>query len=281
MRRSTNVRQDLNAIQTIEDLTDVFESIASLHISKIRDRVVASKDFFAELWQTYSSLRVNPKQQLARRQAKKQNVLVAIASQSKLSGQINEKVVARLVTSLKQQPGADVVLIGMQSTQILQKNQANIVGAFGLPQGDFDFNINDILEVIKNYDRITVFYQTYESLRSQKIAHIDLASTVRALGDDVTEDGKTLNSQEYIFEPSLDEITDYMESIMLGVALIQVIMESKLAQYAARFNSMNAAKRRARDLTSQFKSEYYRSKRFEGDERTKELLRISKKAGLI
>jgi ATP synthase F1 gamma subunit len=279
MRRSINVRTDLEAVSTIEDLTEVFESIASLHISKIRDRVVASKDFFAELWQTYSGLRVNPKQQLKRAHAKKESVFVAVASQSKLSGQINEQVIAELIKGLSQKPGTEVILIGLKNTEALQKANAKVVGSFPLPQGDFNFNINEILATLNNYDKISVFYQTYESLKVQKIAHIDLVSTVRSLSENVSEEGETFSAQEYIFEPNLKEIADYMESIMLGVALIQIIMESKLSQYAARFNSMSAAKKRASELIGQFESEFYRSKRGEADERLKEMLKVARRIG--
>jgi F0F1-type ATP synthase gamma subunit len=61
---------------------------------------------------------------------------------------------------------------------------------------------------------------------------------------------------------------------MMGVALIQVIMESKLAQYAARFNAMNSAKHRATDLVTDFNLQYHRAKRAEGDERLKEIIKI-------
>lgn len=281
MRRSINVRQDMDSIHTIEDLTEVFESIASLHISKIRDRVVASKDFFAELWQTYSGLRVDPKNQLKRAHAKKDSVFVAVASQSKLSGQINEQVIAELTNNLYKKPNTDVILIGMQPNAALQKAKANIIGTFPLPQGDFNFEVNEILETLNNYDKISVFYQTYESLKVQKISHIDLVSTVRSLGEDVGEEAETLSSEEYIFEPNIKEIADYMESIMLGVALIQIIMESKLSQYAARFNSMSAAKKRANELTKQYKSEFYRSKRSEADERLKEMIKVAKRAETV
>lgn len=280
MRRSINVRQDMDTIHTIEDLTEVFESIASLHISKIRDRVVASKDFFAELWQTYSGLRVDPKKQLKRAHTKKGSVFVAVASQSKLSGQINERVIAELTNNLYKKPNTDVILIGMQPNAALQKAKANVIGAFPLPAGDFNFNINEILETLNSYDKISVFYQTYESLKVQKISHIDLVSTVRSLGEDVSEEVETLSSEEYIFEPNIKEIADYMESIMLGVALIQIIMESKLSQYAARFNSMSAAKKRANELTKQYKSEFYRSKRSEADERLKEMIKVAKRASI-
>jgi F0F1-type ATP synthase gamma subunit len=64
-----------------------------------------------------------------------------------------------------------------------------------------------------------------------------------------------------------------MESVMMGVAIIQIIMESKLSHYANRFNTMSAAKKRAQDLVKSFKLSYFRAKRSENDERAKEVIR--------
>lgn len=64
MSMSQDLLKQLDEIATIESLTEVFESIASLRIRQIKDRVVSSKTFFTELWQIYAQLRVDPKDRL-------------------------------------------------------------------------------------------------------------------------------------------------------------------------------------------------------------------------
>lgn len=279
MKRAITIKQDLGAIHTVEDLTEVFESIASLHIAKIRNRVVASKEFFAELWPIYRGLRVDPAKRLKRQHATSgRNVFVAVTADSKLSGAIDQQVVEAMLEAYKSVEDTDILIIGSRGTPQVQAAGLKVAGTFSLPASDISFSVGDILQNLSKYDKIAVFYQTYESLRLQKIARIDLISAVRALGEDVGEEGETVSSRDYIFEPGLDEIANYMESVMMGVALIQIIMESKLAQYAARFNAMSAAKRRAEKLTGEFKTSYYRAKRAESDERLKEILKVSRKA---
>jgi F0F1-type ATP synthase gamma subunit len=56
-------------------------------------------------------------------------------------------------------------------------------------------------------------------------------------------------------------------------------MESKLAQYANRFNTMSAGKRRATELAAEYRRSYYRAKRSEGDERLKEIMKVVKAHG--
>jgi len=280
MRRALNIQQDLTQIHTVEDLTEVFESIASIHIAKIRDRVVASKSFFAELWQTYEGLRIDPKEQLARHKENSngRDAYVIITSEGKLSGEIDEKIIETMRAAYTRPDETDVITIGSHGIAQLKGHKIPVTQSFHLPAGDINFTVTPIVEALNPYRHISVFYQTYESLRTQKVAHIELVSTVQELGEQV-EEGEIVSSRDYIFEPGIEQIADYMESVMMGVALGQVIMESKLAQYASRFNAMNSAKHRASDLVREYRTQYFHAKRGESDERLKEMIKVIKYRG--
>jgi ATP synthase F1 gamma subunit len=278
MRRAPHIKKELEQTQTIEDLTQVFESIASMHIARIRGRVVASKEFFAELWQIYAGLRVNSKDRMKRGGAHKngRTVLVAITSEAKFGGSSHDHVLEVLRAAYPGDKDTDVMAIGTYGMQWLARHNLPVKQGFTMPTHDEDINVGQAIEILDKYERITVFYQTYDSLRVQKAARIDLHSTVQELGEDVGEGIETISPADYIFEPGVKEIADYMESVMLSVALIQVIMEAKLADYALRFNNMSLAKQRANDLVGVFQHEYYRTKRAEGDERLKEIIKVVK-----
>lgn len=281
MRRAITIQKDLQETRTLEDLTEVFESIASLRISKIRNRVVASKDFFSELWQTYRALRIDPKDRLKRgHQAEGQevrDVFVAVTAEGKLSGFVDEQIVEMLLDAHSKTQNTDIMVIGSHGLSQLQRRGAKVVQSFPMPASDVAFNVSNIIDRLNTYRHISVFYQTYESLRVQKIAHIELISAVRDLSEEVEAGTETLSSREYIFEPDVHEIAEYMESVMMGVALIQVIMESKLAQYANRFNTMSRAKHRAGELTQDYRRQYLRSKRAESDDRLKEVITAARR----
>jgi ATP synthase F1 gamma subunit len=275
MRRPVIIRKDLEETRTLGDLTEVFESIASLHISKIRNRVVASKLFFGELWQTYQALRIDPRDRLKRRHDNDgpvRDVFMAITAEGKLSGAIDEQIIDSMLAAHAHTQDTDIVVIGAHGQTQLQRQGTPIIHAFPMPASDATFSVSDIIEQLTHYRHISVFYQTYESLRIQKVVRIDLTSAVRSLGEDVNESGETVSGREYIFEPDIHKIAEYMESVMMGVALIQLIMESKLAQYANRFNNMTRAKHRATELTHDYRQQYLRSKRSENDNRLKEVI---------
>lgn len=275
MKRAISIKGELTEIQTVESLAEVFESIASIKIARIRDRVVVSKEFFSILWQTYSGLRIDPKQRLKRNEhiSKGRDVFIAVTAEGKLSGDSDERIINQVLEARTAPEKTDVIVIGSHGVSQLVQRGVTPAFAFHLPESDEQFSVSSVVEVLSKYDKISVFYQTYESLRVQNIKRIDLISAIQDLSETV-EQGEILSSHDFIFEPSVDEIADYMEAVMMSVALIQVIMESKLAQYASRFNTMNAAKHRADELTGEFRRSYNRAKRGEADERLKEIMKV-------
>lgn len=278
MSRPLRLQKELAQIHTIEDLTQAFEGIASIHISHIRDRVVASKEFFGELWPIYRSLRIDPKERLRRadREHKGRNVFVAVTGEAKLGTEITEQIIDGMLANDADAGNTDIIAVGSRGGQLLTQRGMAPVQTFTFPQSDMNINVGDIIKELYKYDHISVFYQTYESLRIQRVVRIDLVSAVRELGEGVGEEGESISSADYIFEPNINEIADYMESVMMGVAFIQIIMESKLAGYAARFNAMSRAKKRAGDLVGDYRRQYYRAKRADSDERLKEIIKAAR-----
>lgn len=274
MKRALNIQSELQQVNTIQGLTGVFENIASIKIARIRNRVVASKEFFAVLWQTYSAIRIEAGARTTQRQSMQRDVFVAITAEGKLSGSVDEQVIEAMLKEYQSRQNTDIVVIGMHGVSQLERRHVPIAKSFHMPAGDEDISVAEVIDELAHYRRINVFYQTYDSLRVQKVTSIELHSTVKELGSDVEEGTEVVSSRDYIFEPDLDRIVDYLESVMLGVALIQIIMESKLAQYASRFNSMSAGKQRAGVLANEYSHQFYRARRAENDERLKEMMKV-------
>jgi F0F1-type ATP synthase gamma subunit len=131
---------------------------------------------------------------------------------------------------------------------------------------------------VQNYKSTLVFYQTYVSLTVQDVKRISLKSAVEQQGKEVEKSPEIINEATYIFEPSTYAVVDHLESSMLNIALSQVILESKLAQYASRFQAMSEAHNRAKESVSKLRLAFSRSLRNQKDERLKEIINGVKKA---
>jgi F0F1-type ATP synthase gamma subunit len=74
-------------------------------------------------------------------------------------------------------------------------------------------------------------------------------------------------------------VIDHLESSMMQIAVSQLILDSKLAQYASRFRAMSASHTRAQETKDDLHLELNRSKRAIKDQRLKEIVNGLRKAG--
>ncbi len=273
------IEKEAGQVGTVSELTGIFESIASMRIGKIKDRVSRSQLFFDDLWQIYSQLRVDPTERLTGKNGPKRdkpNVFLALTSEGGLSGDIDSRIVKTVLENIDPAT-TDLIVIGAHGATQFVQNHSNINRYFRLPDIDQAIDVGPIVDELLGYKNPTVWFQRYISLSVQEVGRISLLGRVRALGSDAAEaenkeGGEIISAREYLFEPSVDDVVRYLESVMMEIALSQVILESRLAQYASRFTAMSSAKKRAKELQTLLVMNYNRARRGEADDRIKEIV---------
>ena len=272
MRRPGTIEKEMNSIGTLKDLTSVFESLASTQVAKVKDKVQLSQSFFDLLWERYTSLRVDPKKRITGREGVGDNgrkVLVLISAEAGLSGDLDMRMIESMQNEYDPKD-TDIVVLGSHGASQLSQRGIPYIKFFQLPETDQYINVNPVVDIVRPYEKITVYYEEYLSLGQQEVRSINLVTSIQSMSE-AAEDG-VMTADDTIFEPSLDEIADEMESSMMSLALSQTILQSGLAQSASRFNAMTVAEDRAGELLRDYTMEYHRSKRAESDRRLREVL---------
>ncbi len=273
MRRANLIEKEMVGIGTLKDLTNVFESLASTQVAKVKNKAQVSQQFFELLWQRYTSLRVDPNKRItARGDAGGSNgrkALILIAAEAGLSGDLDMRMIETMQSDYDP-TDTDIIVLGSHGASLLSQRGIPYIKFFQVPESDTYIDVSPVIEAVLPYDRIVVYYEEYLSLGQQEVRSIDLISRMKTMSKDAEED--VMTDLETIFEPSLDEIADQMEITMMSLALSQTILQSGLAQAASRFNAMTVAEDRASDLLSEYKLEFHRSKRAESDRRLREVL---------
>lgn len=279
MRRASAIEKETVQITTIEDLTGVFESIASTQVAKVKNKVDLSGEFFQLLWSRYRSIRIDPASRITNRQlgdGEGKKVFVIISAEAGLSGDIDLRLIETMLQSYDPKT-TDVIVLGSHGANQLTQRGVRYERFFQVPETDKYINVDPVIEAVAPYSQIIVYYEEYISLGVQEIKSIDLISHMRSLGESEDEDEDIMTAEDTIFEPSLDDIADKMEMTMMTIALSQAILESSLAQAASRFNSMAVAKKRATELLYDYRLEFHRAKRSESDRRLREVMISIKK----
>lgn len=275
MKRVAELAKKKQSISTMVELSSVFEGIASAKIARIKDQVLQSTEFFNDLWNIYTQIRVDSLFRFGRQDNDEdvidKELYIIITAEGGFSGDIDQKLINWMLKSYDKDKN-DIVVIGHHGALQLVQKGVNFVKYYKLPAKDKSINVNPIIRYVQKYKTTSVFYQQYVSLSVQDVKKIELSKAVMEQGGKAEKSDEIISEQNYIFEPSTFAVVGHLERSMLQIALSQLILDSKLAQHASRFNAMSMAHQHANDSLSDVSLRYNRSLRFAKDERLKEMI---------
>lgn len=281
-RRPSEIEKDETAMATLVELTSVFEGIASMRIAQIKNQVLQATEFFNELWGIYSQLRVSSFFGFGRNadediQIIDKELYVIITAEGGFSGDIDQKLIQLMLETYDKDKN-EIIVIGHHGAIQLAQRGIPYKKYYKLPNKDQNINVTPIIREVQQYKTTFVYYQEYVSLMTQDVKRIELASAVTQKGSDADKPDEVISESNYIFEPSTYDVVDHLERSMMQIAMSQLILNSKLAQYASRFRAMSASHTRADEAKAELRLAYNRAKRGIKDERLKESINGMKKS---
>jgi ATP synthase F1 gamma subunit len=284
MKRANEIARDELSMGTLVELTSAFEGIASMHIAQIKTQVLQSTKFFEALWHIYTQIRVGDSFSFGRDKTADDEIIdkelyIIITAEGGFSGDIDQKLVQMMLSTYDKTKN-DIIVIGHHGALQLTQRGVTYSKYFKLPTKDQNINVTPIVREVQRYRRTQMFYQEYVSLMVQDVKRIELSNAVGQRGSAIDEPEEVINEKTYIFEPSTYAVVAHLERSMIQIAVSQLILDSKLAQYASRFRAMSASHQRADESKDELHLQYNRARRAVKDERLKEIVNGSKKSRL-
>ncbi len=282
MKRPNEIARAEASMSTLAELTGVFEGIASLRIAQTKSQVLESTKFFEEIWKIYTQLRVGGLFSFGREDNNSKAVLekelyIIITAEGGFSGDIDQKLVEFMLSQFDAEKN-DIIVIGRHGAMQLSQRGVGFRKYYKLPAKDKNINVAPIIREIQEYRHCSIFYQQYISLMNQQVKRISLAMAVRTAGLASDKPDEIISEVNYIFEPNSFAVAAHLERSMMNIAVGQLILQSKLAQYASRFRAMSRSHQLADDSKSDLHLEYNRARRAVKDERLKEIVNGMKKS---
>ena len=267
------LQKERDGVSVLVELTSAFEGIASLKVAQTKQRVETSTKFFNELWSIYRLLRVEEEFNYGRIVGNEHHLIakelyIIITAEGGFSGDIDLKLVNYMIEGYDPKKH-DVVVIGYHGAIQLAQKGIDYLRYFKLPVIDQNINTVPILEIIQKYLKTTVFYQSYITLMHQEVKKMDLSEAVKINIDRESED--TISKHNYIFEPNTHEVAAHLEKSMIEIAISQLILNSKLAQFASRFKAMSTSNHLALDQKETLTLSLNRAQRNQKDQRLREI----------
>jgi ATP synthase F1 gamma subunit len=282
MKRPNEIALEESSMATLVELTSAFEGIASMKIAQTKNQVLESTKFFDALWKIYSQLRVDALFSFGRDPNEKPKIdkelYIMITAEGGFSGDIDQKIL-KLVLDNYDKEKNDIIVIGHHGAIQLSQRGVTFKRYFKLPAKDQNINVVPIVREVQQYKTASLFYAEYVSLMNQEVKKIELASAVKSQGAATEDSDEFISEANYIFEPDSFAVAAHLERSMMQISISQLILSSKLAQYASRFKAMTASHQRADETRQDLHMAYNRARRAIKDERLKEIINGMKKAG--
>jgi ATP synthase F1 gamma subunit len=279
MKRPSELEKEENSMSALVELTSVFEGIASMRISQTKNQVLQSTKFFNDLWGIYSQLRVDSMFNFGREKNAAvidKELYVIITAEGGFSGDIDQKLLKQMLETYNAEKN-DIIVIGHHGAIQLAQRGISYKKYFKLPNKDQNINVTPITREVQQYRSTKIYYQEYISLSQQDVKSIELSSAVKERVGMNEDSDDVISEANYIFEPSTYSVAAHLERSMIQIAVSQLILESKLAQYASRFRAMSASHTRALETKGDLHMEFNRARRQIKDARLKEIINGMKK----
>src|SRR3989344_526415 len=263
------LHEEIDSIETIRSLTDIYQQISAISILQVKNSVSRTRTFLAGVALVYGNAKesyiknaqtlINKRKDISildfiRRNNKE--VLVFVSANQTLYGDLISRVYKEFIEDLKAKKVDSVVIGKIGRSMMARENADSRVEYFDLADYKPEWTkIQEITDLISQYEKITVYYGEFLSIVNQIPAKSDISGGA-SLGTPV----KTV--KDYFFEPTPEEIMKFFETQVIANLFHQKIYEAQLARFASRLITMNDASKNATEKLGDLNEDFLRLKKY-------------------
>lgn len=253
MQEKNRIITDLSLTESLKMLAEVYEEISIMRMQRIKTSVLKTRKFLEDLSQVFYNVKSSYINQILRFfQSKKEKkdipiptalvkngkeVIVLLSANTKFYGDIISKVF-NLFLEKAQTKKFDIVICGKMGKDMFGQRQTNLAYTyFEIPDADVKFeDLKPLILHIYNYQNIYVFYGKFINVINQIPVYSNVSGEEPM--NKIEQEEKLHGAQKYIFEPSVEKIFDFFQTQIFASLFRQTTLESQLARYASRINTM-------------------------------------------
>ena len=264
MANLKEIRNRIASVSSTMQITSAMKMVSAAKLKKAQDAITAMRPYankLTELLQNLSAtLDADSGSKFSEQREIKNVLIVAITSNRGLCGAFNSNIIKR-ATAVAESYDANVsvVAIGKKANDALSKN-FEIISNQSPVYDDLTFdNVAAIAEMLmeqfesKAFDKIEVVYNKFKNAATQEIMTEQFLPIVPL-------DSASNSNQDYIFEPSKEEIVETLIPKSLKTQLYKSIRDSFASEHGARMTAMHKATDNATELRDQLKLTYNKAR---------------------
>ena len=264
MANLKEIRNRIASVSSTMQITSAMKMVSAAKLKKAQDAITAMRPYankLTELLQNLSAtLDADSGSKYSEQREIKNVLIVAITSNRGLCGAFNSNIIKR-ATAVAESYDAKVsiVAIGKKANDALSKNFEVISNQSPVFDNLTFANVAAIAEMLmeqfesKAFDKIEVVYNKFKNAATQEIMTEQFLPIVPL-------DSASNSNQDYIFEPSKEEIVETLIPKSLKTQLYKSIRDSFASEHGARMTAMHKATDNATELRDQLKLTYNKAR---------------------
>jgi len=269
MANLKEIRNRITSVSSTMQITSAMKMVSAAKLKKAQDAISAMRpyaDKLTELLQTLSATLEGDAGSKYAEQREVNNVLiVAITSNRGLAGAFNSNIYKEAKTLAAGFPNqnVDFFTVGKKGNDLLKKGHS-IIENNNVIFDELSFeNVSIIAETLMDmftsgkYDKIILVYNQFKNAATQIIAREQFLPILPVA---IEENIVSTKYQDYIFEPSKEEIVEQLIPKSLKTQFLTAIRDSVASEHGARMTAMHKATDNATQLRDDLKLSYNKAR---------------------
>lgn len=275
MQKRASLNEDKQLIDILNNLATAYQEISVLKMKEARETIKHSRDFVEKLKIVFNSLTSSHELDLSKtKNLKKVNTAkVLITANSRFNGDILRKITDAFLTD-KDNNDADIFVIGKIGEDLLKEASLDFkYKTVQIPDTNITSqDLKELLQQLIKYRSVYVYYAVFKTVLNQEVLITQIPSIYSLLDKKIQVQPDGSNSMLYLFEPSGEEIADYLNDSVSISVVRQTIYETELARHAARISAMSKLIDKTNQESVKIKKEMLKINRSLNDRKQRERL---------
>lgn len=272
MANLKEVRTRIASVSSTQQITSAMKMVSAAKFRRAQNAIIGMRPYAAQLNEIIGDIGTDDGVQTPYHAVRpvERVVLVVVTSNKGLCGAFNSNVIKlaqqRIDHYRSQKTAIRVVSIGRKASELLvrQKDLQLTVLDDLLDNPSFDAIANVADGLMEDYaekriDRVELVYNQFKNSLSQVLSNEQFLPIVpNAMAD--AKDRKENKVNDYIFEPSKEEILREMIPLTLRSTFYRVVLDSLAAEHGARMTAMQKATDNATELLKDLRLSYNKAR---------------------
>lgn len=264
MQSMRDIKRRIKSVQNTQKITSAMKMVAAAKLKRAQERAEGARTFFEKTQAIFDNLAnavldvTHPL--LVDRGGDKVGYIMITADRG-LAGGYNVRLINTVAEHIEDAENSSLIAVGRKGRDHFKRRGHNIVSEYiGIADyPTFDTAQKIAQEVIQLYndgvfDKVYLGYMQFKSALTQTPAVVSLLPIVPE-----TEEEKG-HRTEYIYEPSADEVLDWILPKYLENIIYSALLEAKASEFGARMTAMDSATNNAEEMIEKLTLSYNRAR---------------------